>query len=125
MEKFFEIFLKKNKAVLNGIGGLALTVMMVLTVSDVLLRAVGHPIIGTYEIVALLLALVIGFCFPSVALDRGNVYMEILLERLSKKNRARMNTFTRIIAAALFALIGYNLFSVGHVPSTGKGDPGL
>ena len=47
--------------VLNFIAGGAVTFMMLLTVADVLLRAGGHPIIGTFEIVALLLALVIGF----------------------------------------------------------------
>jgi len=114
MEKILETFLRVSRIVLNAIGCIALTFMMVLTVADVLLRASGHPIIGTYEIVALLLALVIGFCFPSVSLDRGNVYMEILLEKLSKKNKAIMNTFTRILATALFAFIGYNLFSVGN-----------
>ena len=39
---------------LNIIAGIAVTVMMLLTVADVLLRAGGHPIIGTYEIVALI-----------------------------------------------------------------------
>jgi len=41
---------------LNHIGAAALTFMMFLTVSDVLLRAFGHPIMGTYEIVSQSLA---------------------------------------------------------------------
>lgn len=87
--------------------------MMFLTVADVLLRAGGRPIIGTYEIVALLLALVIGFGIPQVSLDRGHVYMEFLLERFSKRGKNMMNTFTRLLCLTLFAFIGYNLFSVG------------
>jgi TRAP-type C4-dicarboxylate transport system permease small subunit len=98
---------------LNIIAGLSVTVMMLLTVADVFLRAGGHPIIGTYEIVALLLALVIGFGIPQVSLDRGHVYMEFLLEKLSKRNRRVMHTFTRILCLALFAFIGVNLFNVG------------
>lgn len=113
MEAILDTFLKASKAVLNAIGGAALTFMMFLTVADVLLRAVGHPIIGTFEIVALSLALVIGFCFPCVSLDNGNVYMEFLLERLSPGGKAMMNTFTRILGIVLFAAIAYNLFSVG------------
>ena len=74
----------------------------------------GHPILGTYEIVALTLAIVIGFTIPMVSLDRGHVYMEILLDKLSKKNRAMMNTFTRILCIVLFIIIGYNLFLVGN-----------
>jgi TRAP-type C4-dicarboxylate transport system permease small subunit len=99
--------------VLNTIAGIAVTFMMLLTVADVLLRAVGRPIIGTFEIVALSLALVIGFGIPQVSLDRGHVYMEFVLEKLSKKSRRVMNTFTRILCLILFAFIGANLFNVG------------
>ncbi len=98
---------------LNIIAGVAVTFMMFLTVADVLLRAGGHPIIGTFEIVALLLALVIGFGIPQVSLDRGHVSMDFLTEKLSKRGRNVMNTFTRILCLVLFALIGYNLFNVG------------
>jgi TRAP-type C4-dicarboxylate transport system permease small subunit len=95
------------------IGGAALTFMMCLTVADVLLRAWGRPILGTYELVSLTLAIVIGFTIPKVSLDRGHVYMEIVLEKLSKRDRAIMNTFTRMLGLILFAIIGYNLFLIG------------
>jgi TRAP-type C4-dicarboxylate transport system permease small subunit len=97
---------------LNIIAGVSVTVMMLMTVADVLLRAGGHPIIGTYEIVALLLALVIGFGIPQVSLDRGHVSMEFLLDKLSKRGRKVMFTLTRVLCLILFALIGVNLFSV-------------
>ena len=97
---------------LNVIAGIAVTLMMLMTVADVLLRAGGHPIIGTYEIVALLLALVIGFGIPQVSLDRGHVYMEFLLAKFSKRGRNVMNTFTRVLCLILFAFIGTNLFNV-------------
>jgi TRAP-type C4-dicarboxylate transport system permease small subunit len=63
--------------------------------------------------VSLALALVIGFGIPRVSMDRGHVYMEILLEKLSIRNKAIMNTCTRIVCIILFALIAYNLFSIG------------
>ena len=97
---------------LNIIAGLSVTGMMLLTVADVLLRAGGHPIIGTYEIVALLLALVIGFGIPQVSLDRGHVNMEFLLEKFTKRGKMVMNTFTRVLCLILFASIGTNLFNV-------------
>ena len=98
---------------LNLIAGIALTLMMCLTVADVLLRATGHPIIGTYEIVALSLAVVIGFGIPKVSLDKGHVYMEFLLEKLGRRGKDIMNTFTRVLVLILFIFIGYNLFNVG------------
>jgi len=105
--------LKSVSKVLNFIAGIALTFMMLLTVADVLLRAGGHPIIGTFEIVALLLALVIGFGIPQVSLDRGHVYMDLLLGKLSKRGKNVMNTSTRVLCLILFAFLGYNLFNVG------------
>jgi len=112
MDNVFNM-LKLVSKVLNTVAGIAVTLMMLMTVADVLLRAGGHPIIGTFEIVALLLGLVIGFGIPQVSIDRGHVYMEFLLEKLSKRGRNVMNTFTRVLCLILFAFIGYNLFNVG------------
>jgi TRAP-type C4-dicarboxylate transport system permease small subunit len=109
----FGILLRVSK-ILSYIGGAALTLMMFLTVADVLLRASGHPILGTYEMVALSLAIVIGFTIPKVSLDRGHVYMDILLNKLPKKNKAIINTFTRILCIVLFVIVGYNLFLIGN-----------
>ena len=113
MEALFRILLRVSK-ILSHVGGAALTFMMFLTVADVLMRAMGRPILGTYELVSLSLAIVIGFTIPKVSLDRGHVYMEILLEKLSKRDKAIMNTFTRILGLVLFAIIGYNLFLIGN-----------
>ena len=99
--------------ILNAVAGIALTFMMLLTVADVILRAGGHPIIGTYEISALCLGLVIGFGIPQVSLDRGHVYMEFLLEKFSPRGKDVMVTFTRLLCLILFASIGYNLLNVG------------
>jgi TRAP-type C4-dicarboxylate transport system permease small subunit len=99
---------------LSYLAGIALTFMMLLTVADILLRSGGHPIIGTYEISALALALVIGFGIPQVSLDKGHVYMEFLLEKLSVKAQKGMNTLTRLMCLIMFAFIAYNLILVGN-----------
>jgi len=127
MESKFDVFLKAVNKILNVIGGTALTVMMLLTVSDVIMRSLGYPILGAYELVAMLLAVVIGFTIPKVSLDKGHVIMEFILEKLSPTSRAVMMTFTRLLCIALFAIIGYNLFLIarefnlsGEVSSTLK-----
>lgn len=113
MEKLFGL-LEKTSQGLSVIAGIALTLMMCLTVADVVMRAGGSPIMGTYEVVGLSLALVIGFGIPKVSLRRQHIYMDFLVERLSKRNRAIMGTFTRILCITLFLLIGYSLFSIGN-----------
>jgi len=112
MDGLYDLLRLISKA-LNFIAGICLTFMMFLTVADVSLRAAGHPIIGTYEIVALSLAVVIGFGIPKVSLDRGHVYMEFLLEKMGPRAKDILNTFTRILVIILFIFIGYNLFNVG------------
>lgn len=113
MDNMFGVLQKASKW-LSVIAGTALTLMMFLTVADVIMRAGGSPIMGTYEVVGLALALVIGFSIPKVSLKRQHIYMDFLVERLSKRNKALMNTFTRTLCIILFVLIGYSLFSIGN-----------
>jgi TRAP-type transport system small permease protein len=104
---------RRVSGVLNVIAGVALTGMMLLTVVDVGLRAGGHPIMGTYEIVALALAIVVGFAIPQSSLDGSHVYMEIGLDKLGPVGQNVMRTITRLLCIFLFIYIGYNLLSIG------------
>jgi TRAP-type C4-dicarboxylate transport system permease small subunit len=110
----FENCIMTVSKILNIIAAIALTAMMFLTVVDVVFRAIGLGFVGAYEIVSLLLAVVIGFGIPKVSLDRGHVYMEILVNIFSKRGKAILNTVTRILCIFTFILIGYNLFSIGN-----------
>jgi TRAP-type C4-dicarboxylate transport system permease small subunit len=113
MDRLFGV-LQKTSTGLAVVAGTALTFMMLLTVSDVVMRAFGHPIIGTYEVVGLSLAVVIGFSMPKLSLAKQHIYMEFLVDRLSKRNKAIVSTVTRMMCITLFVLIGYGLFSIGN-----------
>ena len=113
MEKLLNTILRISK-VLNGIAAGALTVMILVTVVDVGLRAVGRPVVGAYEIVALICGpLVIGFAIPLSSWNKTHVSMDILLPRLGRGNRDAVAVSTRIVCILLFAFIGYNLFLLG------------
>lgn len=114
MGRLLEKVLKIATKILDAIGGAALTFMMLLTVADVLMRALGRPLVGTFEIVALSLALVIGFTIPKVSFDRGHIRMDIVIEKVSKRKRDLLNIFTRLVCIGLFIIITYNLFSVAN-----------
>lgn len=109
-----DALVRRISAGLNLMAGVALTFMMLITVADVSLRAVGKPFIGTYEIVGLTLALVIGLSIPQVSLDGAHVFMEFGLERLSSRGKRMLMTLTRLLCIVLFLFVGYNLFSVGE-----------
>jgi TRAP-type C4-dicarboxylate transport system permease small subunit len=114
MENPLSRFLNQVGKILMFIGGVALTAMMGLTVADVILRAFGHPILGTYEMVSLLLAMVAGYTIPRLSLDRVHVNMDFLIVKLPKKGRAALETFTRLLLLGLFAIIGVNLILIAN-----------
>jgi TRAP-type C4-dicarboxylate transport system permease small subunit len=96
--------------ILSGIAAVALTVMMCLTVADVIGRAGGYPILGTYEVVSLICIVAIGFAIPLTSFKRRHVYMEFLIDRMGRKAKNSVNTATRMLCIILFVLAGTNLF---------------
>jgi TRAP-type C4-dicarboxylate transport system permease small subunit len=98
---------------LNIIAGISLTFLMLLTVMDVILRALRSPIVGTYELVAFSGAIVIGFAVPLTSWVRGHIYVDFFILRFSQKVRNIFNITTRCLVTVLFFLIGWNLIKYG------------
>ncbi|MGE5258876.1 MAG: TRAP transporter small permease [Hyphomicrobiales bacterium] len=98
---------------INIIAGIAITFIMALTVVDVILRSFRRPIIGTYELVALSGAIVIGFAIPLTSWMRGHIYVDVFTAKLPKTARSICNLITRCMGIGLFFLIGWNLIKVG------------
>jgi TRAP-type C4-dicarboxylate transport system permease small subunit len=96
------------------IAGTAPTGIMFLTVADVFLRLFKMPILGTYEIVSLLGAVVIGFAIPQTSIDRGQVLMDFLTGRLSSPVQQVLHVLTRLLGIVVFVIIGWNLMVMGN-----------
>jgi TRAP-type C4-dicarboxylate transport system permease small subunit len=90
-----------------------LTGMMLLTVSDVILRSFGRPILGTYEVVAFLGAVAVGFSVPITSWMRGQVRVDLLISNLSRRNRNILNVLTRCLVIAFFLLLSWRLIAYG------------
>jgi len=97
----------------NVIAGISLTFLMLLTVMDVILRALKSPIVGTYELVAFSGAVVIGFAVPLTSWLRGHIFVDFFILRFSQKVRNIFNITTRCLVIVLFFLIGWNLIKYG------------
>jgi TRAP-type C4-dicarboxylate transport system permease small subunit len=98
---------------INVIAGVAITFIMLLTVLDVVLRSFRRPIVGTYELVALAGAIVVGFAIPLTSWARGHIYVDFFTGKLPKTAQSVFNLVTRAMGIALFLLIGWNLIKVG------------
>jgi TRAP-type C4-dicarboxylate transport system permease small subunit len=103
----------KLSKILNSISSVALVAIMVLTCADVVLRIFKRPITGTYEIVGLLGAVVIGFGIPITSWIRGHIYVDFLTQKLPQERRNVVNIFTRLLGIGLFFIAGWNLIIVG------------
>ena len=98
---------------LNKIAEIALACMILLTMSDVVLRTSRAPIVGTYEMVGLLGAIIIGFSIPFTSWVKGQIRVDFLIVKLSARARAIVDIITRCVGIGLFLVIGWNLLILG------------
>jgi len=98
----------------NVLAGISLTMLMGITVLDVILRSCGKPIVGVFELVAFAGAVVIGFSVPFTSWVRGHIYVDFFVQRFSRPVRKGIHTTTRCLGMALFFMIGWNLFLMGR-----------
>jgi TRAP-type C4-dicarboxylate transport system permease small subunit len=123
-----ELFLQRVERLLRFLyilGGISLIFIMSLTISDVFLRLMKRPIVGTYELVCFGSSLVIGFAFPYVSWKRGHIFVDFLINTFPRKVKKAFQITTRGLAIALFILAGWNLikyaldlYRVGEVSPT-------
>jgi TRAP-type C4-dicarboxylate transport system permease small subunit len=97
----------------NIIAGISLTFLMLLTISDVILRFFKRPVVGTYELVAFAGAVVIGFSMPLTSWLRAHIFVDFFILKFSQKGRDIFNISTRCLVIALFFLVGWNMFKYG------------
>ncbi len=90
------------------IAGITLAFMLIFTLIDVVMRLVARPIVGDYEIISFLGAVVIGFSLPYTSMLKGHVYVDILIDKLSKNAADAVTVATRVLSIALFLWIGWN-----------------
>jgi TRAP-type C4-dicarboxylate transport system permease small subunit len=99
---------------MQAVSGIALTGLMLLTTIDVILRTFGHPIIGTYEMVGLGGAMVLGFAMPITSWVRGHIFVDTFYLKWPKAVQAGATIATRTLSIVLFVLIGWNLYRLGY-----------
>jgi TRAP-type C4-dicarboxylate transport system permease small subunit len=110
--KVFCGIIGKLSEVMYSVAGLMLVFMMLLTTTDVILRFLGKPLPGTYELVGLTGAIVIGFAIPQTSLLKGHVYVEFLIDRFTVEHRSVVLLFVKIMVLLLFVIFGIYLFKM-------------
>ncbi len=107
MQKFIRAVVAADYA-LFWVGGLGLAIMMLVTLTDVVMRYMGRPIFGSMEIVCFTSAVVIGFAIPYTSWTKGHIIVDFLLEMMSPGAVRIFQIVTRLMGIALFLFAGYN-----------------
>jgi len=107
-------FGRRISAWMDNVGGLILVIMMMLTIIDIVLRICGRPITGTYELVALAGAMVVGFAVPQTTQEKGHIGVDLFVQTLSPKAHNIFFVFTKIMGAILCGGVAWYLYKKGN-----------
>jgi TRAP-type C4-dicarboxylate transport system permease small subunit len=100
----------KGDTILYTTAGVVLAIMIVLTLCDVILRNLGHPITGSMEIIQYGGSIVFGFSIPYATWIGAQILVDLVTRKLGIKNRKRIKAATRGIGIIMFLFIAYNFF---------------
>ena len=103
-----------NRA-LAWIAGLALAAMMLFSVADMVLRALGSTVAGSYEVIGWLSAGAMALALGSVQQHRGHVAINLLVVRLGGRMRASIELLTSLLSLLLFVAVAWYVARYGRV----------
>lgn len=103
---FFEKTVTRLSSLFNLLASASLFAMILLTCLDISMRYFfSRPIIGTYDLVSLMGAVLASFALPYTMLEKGHVAVEILIQSLSKGKQLVIETATHAVGIVLFLVL--------------------
>ncbi len=98
---------------------------MGLTCADIVLRLFRRPILGTYEIVGFLGAMVASFAIAQTTIEHGHVAVQVVVQRFSSRVQEVIYLITHLLSLLLFVLLAWecvryanDLWASGEVSMT-------
>lgn len=104
----------RTSRILNWVAGWSLVGMMGLSCADIILRLFRRPILGTYEVVGFLGAMVAGFAMAQTTIERGHVAVQIVVARLPLRVQKTIYLITHVLSLVLFALLAFESVRYGN-----------
>lgn len=98
---------------LAAVAGIALIAMMLFTVADMVLRAFGHPVAGSYEVIGWLSAAAMALALGYAQLHKGHVAIDLVVQRLRPRTRAIVEMLTALASLLLFVAVAWYVANYG------------
>ena len=111
--RVFSSITERISNAMSVVAGIMLAVMLCITMTDVIMRFLGKPIIGVYELVAFLGATVAGFSLPRASLKGAHVSVDLVTVRLSEKTKNVLEMITKCLGFLFFLLGALYLVFMG------------
>lgn len=97
--------------VMDGIAGACMVLMMVLVVANVLLREIFRsPILGTYEYVGLISAIMVSLAIPYCALKGGHIAVTFFTGRLSNGMNQVIDIGVNTVSMIFWGFISWHIY---------------
>jgi TRAP-type C4-dicarboxylate transport system permease small subunit len=87
--------------------------MVLITVTDILLRLLGHPIIGAYDMVRVAGAVSMACALPYVTAVKGHVAIEYFFQKMHLLGRNIVDRVLNLVGISLFILLAVEAFNAG------------
>jgi len=126
MSKSISNIIKKVTLFTDRLAGVCFFSVMILVLANIIMRNVFKmPIMGTVEIVGLLIATGLGFALSNCEMINFNVGMDVVTEKLPQKAQKLIRIVTYSISLSFWAIVVWRVFifantaySNGRVTST-------
>lgn len=106
---------------LGWLAGIALIAMMLFTVADVVLRGIGRPVAGSFEIIGWLSAAAMTLALGYTQLHKGHVAIDLLTRGLPPRARAAVDVAVGLLGLLLFiAVTAFLVRHAGDLHATGS-----
>ncbi len=109
---FFKLIEFSNK-LLVVIAGFSLMSMMLLIVFNSIKRMFSSPIVGTTELVGLFAAITILFSIGHTQIDKGHVYIDLLVVKLPLAVQNYIHSIVNIVSILFFGIATWLLIMYG------------
>jgi TRAP-type C4-dicarboxylate transport system permease small subunit len=94
--------------------GIALAAMTLFTVLDVVLRGLGRPVAGSFEVIGWLSAVAVSLALGYTQAHRGHVAMTLLTDALRGRGAALLDALNAIAALVLYVIVAWVVIGYGQ-----------
>lgn len=115
--RVIELYYQALRALVKAlawVAGAALMVMVLATSVDVVLRKLGMPLTGAYDIVKIAAAISVAAALPYTTAIKGHVAIEFFFHKLGRRGRMVVDALMRLCGMTLFGLLAWGCIDYGN-----------